>query len=82
MSAVERTFGCMEVSDIGEAKRHYQQDLRCQVRTERGACATLDCQDSALYICQAPKEEVLSKAPHDELDEVADAFWCEQPGYC
>ncbi len=82
MTADEKALSCMQVADINEAKQHYVRDLGCILRREHGTCATFDCQDNAYYICETPKDETLSKAPHDELDEIADAFWCEEPGYC
>ena len=75
MMTAQRTLSCVQVSDISEAKKHYQQELGCTVRREHGECATLDCRGDILYVCESPEEQSLSKSAHDELDEAADAYW-------
>lgn len=75
MNANARTMSCTQAEDLGEAKKYYQQERGCNIRRENQTCATMECRDEGLYLCQLSRGQAVSKTPHDELDEASDAFW-------
>ena len=78
--AARKNIGCAQVENLGVALEQYQTS-GCTVRRQSAkGCAIVDCRESDLYVCESPRDDdnSISVAPHDELDEAADAFWVEE----
>ena len=75
-----KNMGCAQVEDLGEALEQYQASGCTVKRQSAEGCAMVDCRESSLYVCETPRDgsSSLTVAPHDELDEAADAFWVEE----
>ena len=71
-----KNFGCAQVEDLGTAIRSYEGSGCSQRRRSENGCVLLDCPGNSTYVCEARD---VSVSPHDEMDEVADAFWTEEP---
>ncbi len=71
-----RNLGCAQVEDLGAAVRRYESSGCGQIRRFQNGCVLLDCPGNDLYVCE---NRDVSVSPHDEMDEVADAFWTEEP---
>ncbi len=71
-----KNLNCAQVENFDEAVNEYQSSGCSVTRHLQNGCALVDCPGSTLYVCEARD---VSVTPHDELDEVADAFWTEEP---
>lgn len=71
-----KNLGCAQAQDLGSAISRYEGSGCTQTRRFRNGCVLLDCPGNNLYVCEARD---VSVSPHDEIDEVADAFWTEEP---
>ena len=75
-----RKVSCAQVDNIEGAIRQYESNGFTVRSRARPGCALLDSSDSSIYVCENPVgRAVASVSPHDEMEEMADAFWYEEP---